>query len=147
MANLRRNRKETRGSMTLEDPGMAQVLLFVGWIPPAVTALVGGVVLGLRTGSVGTLAVVAICGTLVGYIASLTVLFTLGRYLELRRVRGRLATAFLVLDVAVGVAGAIAIAILASTSIGLALQLTALTIGFVLVVIIVLVVDEARSGP
>jgi hypothetical protein len=51
----------------LEDSGTAQALLLMGWIPPAITALISGVVVAFRTGSLGALAVVVVGGTLVGY--------------------------------------------------------------------------------
>lgn len=95
----------------LEDSGTAQVLLFVGWIPPLVAALICGLIVGLRTGSLGALVVVVIGGTLAGYIVSLIILFTVGHSLEQRRVSSWVANAFVVFVVVIGVAAAIAVAV------------------------------------
>ena len=108
MPDDRSNR--TEAGTALDDPGTAQVLLFVGWIPPAITSLIAGVIVAFRTGSLGALVVVVIGGTLVGYIASLVVLFTVGHMLEQQGVGRRVANAFVVLDVAVGVVAALVIA-------------------------------------
>jgi hypothetical protein len=108
MPDDRSNRPEA--GTALDDPGTAQVLLFVGWIPPAITSLIAGVIVAFRTGSLGALVVVVIGGTLVGYIASLVVLFTVGHMLEQQGVGRRVANAFVVLDVAVGVVAALVIA-------------------------------------
>src|SRR5215207_4355972 len=83
----------------LEDSGTAQVLLFMGWIPPLVTAVVSGVVVAFRTGSLGSLIAVVIGGTLAGYIVSLIILFTVGHSLEQRGVGSRVANAFVVVVV------------------------------------------------
>jgi hypothetical protein len=49
MSDDRSNR--TEAGTALDDPGTAQVLLFVGWIPPAITSLIAGSVGGWRTRS------------------------------------------------------------------------------------------------
>jgi hypothetical protein len=113
MPDRRSNRP--REATALEDSGTAQVLLFMGWMPPAMTALISGVVVAFRTGSLGALAVVVVGGTLVGYVACLTILFTVGHRLEQRGVSRRVANAFLVLVVAVGVIAALAVAVLVSS--------------------------------
>ena len=95
----------------LKDSGTGCALLLLGWIPPLVAALVSGVIVALRTGSLGDLAQVVIGGTLAGYIASLLSLFTVGHLLEQRGVGARVANAFLILVLVIGVAAAIAVAI------------------------------------
>jgi hypothetical protein len=149
MSRPRPNRKGpvAAGSSALDDPGTTQILLFVGWIPPAVAASVSGIILAIRTGNLWALAVVAVGGTVVGYITSLTVLFTIGWYLQRRRVRGWAIRAFVFIDVAAGVVAAVAIGILASIAISLALQATGVAIGFVVVVVVVIALLEARSSP
>lgn len=44
----------------LEDPGTAQAFIFLGWIPPLITAVIGGAIVGLRTGSLGALITVSL---------------------------------------------------------------------------------------
>ena len=95
----------------LEDPGTAQAFIFLGWLPPLITAVVGGVIVGLRTGSLGALVLVLIGGTIAGYLASLVILFTVGRSLEQRRAGSFVAKAFLLFVLLVGVAGACTVAI------------------------------------
>lgn len=90
----------------LEDPGTAQALIFLGWIPPLVTAAVGGVIVGLRTGSLGALILVLIGGTIAGYVASLVILFSVGHSLEQRGAGSLIAKAFLGFVLIVGVAAA-----------------------------------------
>lgn len=149
MSRPRPNRKGpvAAGSSALDDPGTTQIMLFVGWIPPAVAALIAGIIVAIRTGNLWALAVVAVGGTVVGHITSLTVLFTIGWYLQRRRVRGWAVRAFILIDVAVGVVAAVAIAILASIAIPLALQATGVAIGFVVVVVVAVALLDARSSP
>jgi hypothetical protein len=96
----------------LEDPGTAQAFLFLGWVPPLITSLVAGVIVGIRTGSLGALAQVVIGGTLAGYIASLVLLFTVGHRLEQRGSGSLLARAFVGFVLVVGVAAACWVAIM-----------------------------------
>ena len=108
--------KETvhaRASTALDDPGTTQAFLFLGWIPPAVAAVVGGVVVAFATGNALAFVGVALGGTLVGYVVALVVLFALGWVLA-GRVGERVANLFLVLVVAVSVAAALAVAVAAS---------------------------------
>ena len=101
---------QTQEPTALDDSGTGQALILMGWIPPLVTSLIAGVIVAFRTGSLGALVVVVIGGTLVGYIASLVVLFTFGHMLQQGGVGRRVANAFLVLDIAVGVGAALVIA-------------------------------------
>ena len=102
-----------RASTALDDPGTTQAFLFLGWIPPAVAAVVGGVIVAAATGNLGALLVVALGGTIVGYVAGLVVLFAGGGFLA-GRVGERVANGFLVFVVAVSVAAALAVAVSAS---------------------------------
>lgn len=95
----------------LDDPGTAQAVIFLGWIPPVVVALLGGVIVGFRTGSLGALVVVVIGGTLAGYIASLIILFTVGHSLQQRRAGSLVAKVFVILVVIVGAAAACTVAV------------------------------------
>ena len=95
----------------LEDPGTAQAFILLGWIPPLITAAIGGVIVGYRTGTLGALAVVVIGGTLAGYIASLVILFTFGHSLEQGRPSSPVAKAFLLFALLVGVAAACTVAV------------------------------------
>lgn len=96
----------------LKDSGLGCAFILGGWIPPLVAAGVSGVIVALRTGSLGDLAQVLIGGTVAGYVASLIILFTVGHLLERRGVGARVANAFLYLVFAIGVAAAIAVAAL-----------------------------------
>ena len=84
----------------------------MGWVPPLVAALVSGVIVAVRTGSLANLPAVLIGGTLAGYVASVITLFTVGHLLERRGVGSRVAKAFLYLVIVIGVAAAIAVAVL-----------------------------------
>lgn len=95
----------------LEDPGTAHAFILLGWMPPLITAVVGGVIVGLRTGSLGALVAVVIGGTLAGYIASLVILFTVGHSAEQRRAGSLMANAVIGLVVVAGVAAASTVAI------------------------------------
>jgi hypothetical protein len=96
----------------LEDAGTAQAFIFLGWVPPLITAVIGGVIVALRTGSLGALVMVVIGGTLAGYIASLVILFTVGRSLEHRGAGSLIAKTLLSLVLLAGVAGACTVAII-----------------------------------
>jgi hypothetical protein len=104
---------DVRASTALEDPGTAKAFLILGWIPPAVAAVVGGVIVAVATGNVLVLLGVALGGTLVGYVVGLVALFTVGWFLS-PRVGKRVANVFLVLVVAVSVAASLAVAVAAS---------------------------------
>jgi hypothetical protein len=137
-----RRSSRPREATAIEDPGTTQLVLFMGWIPPAVTALAGGLIVGFTTGSLWALAVVVIGGTVVGYIACLTILFTVGWFLQRLRVRSGIANAFLLVDLAAGVLAAIAVAVLASIEVDLALQATAVAVGFAVVAIVAVAVTS-----
>ena len=96
----------------LKDTGTGCALILLGWIPPLVAALISGVIVALRTGSLGDFAQVVIGGTLGGYVASVVTLFTVGHLLEQQGVGARVANAFLILVLIIGVAVAIALAVL-----------------------------------
>jgi hypothetical protein len=95
----------------LEDSGTAQVLLFMGWIPPLIVAVVSGVVVAFRTGSLGSFFAVVIGGTLAGYIASLVVLFSVGHSLEQGGVGPRMAKVFVGVVLVIGVLATLWVAI------------------------------------
>lgn len=96
----------------LKDTGLSCALVLLGWIPPLVAAGVSGVIVALRTGSLGDLAQVLIGGTLFGYVASLITLFTVGHALEQEGVGARVANAFVIVVLVIGVAVAIAVAVM-----------------------------------
>ena len=64
------------------DPGAMQLLVLLGWIPAGVTAIISGVIVGVLTGNLGSALVVFVGGTLVGWIAMLVLVFTVGNALE-----------------------------------------------------------------
>jgi hypothetical protein len=84
---------------TPPDAGAVQLLIFLGWVPTGVTALIGGVIVGLRTGSVGRALITVVGGTVVGWIAVLVLVFTVGWYLEQH---GRLPRTGIFESIAVG---------------------------------------------
>lgn len=59
-----------------------QLLIFLGWMPTGLTAIVSGVIVGFLTGNIGSGLVVVVGGTLVGWIAMLVLVFTVGNDLE-----------------------------------------------------------------
>ena len=69
-------------------------------------------IVAFATGNILAFVGVAIGGTVVGYVAGLVTLFTVGWFLE-GRVGERVANAFLVLTVAFSVAAALAVAVAA----------------------------------
>ncbi len=59
-----------------------QLLLFLGWVPTGLTAIISGVIVGFLTGNIGSALAVIVGGTLVGWIAMLVLVFTVGNDLE-----------------------------------------------------------------
>ncbi len=102
-------------SSALDGDGTLYAFLFLGWIPPAVAAVVGGLIVAFATGNIFALVGVALVGTVVGYVACLAVLFTIGNLLA-GRVGERVANGFLVLNVAFSVAAALAVAVAVAAS-------------------------------
>jgi hypothetical protein len=78
----RRPRREVGQRPKAPEAGFVQLLFLFGWVPTGITALLGGVILGLRTGSIGRAVIVIVGGTVVGWIAMLLLVFTVGWYLE-----------------------------------------------------------------
>ncbi len=105
------NQAAASHATALEDPGTGQAFILLGWIPPLITAAIGSVIVGLRTGSLGALAAVLIGGTVAGYIASLVILFSVGHSLEQRGAGSLIAKAFVGLVLIVGVGAACWVAI------------------------------------
>ena len=64
------------------DPGAIQLLVLLGWVPTGITAIISGVIVGFLTDNVGSALVVVVGGTLVGWIAMLVLVFTVGSFLE-----------------------------------------------------------------
>jgi hypothetical protein len=89
------------------DPGAMQLLVLLGWVPTGISAIVSGLIVGLRTGNIGSALVVVVGGTLVGWIASLMLVFTVGSFLEqagLLRKAGVFETLSVVFGIAVTIA-------------------------------------------
>ena len=105
--------KPPRPPTALDDTGTVHAFFLLGWIPPAVAAIVGGVVVAFATGNVLAFFGVALGGTLAGYVAALVLIFTIGNALG-GHVGERVANGFLVSVVAVSVAVALAVAVSAS---------------------------------
>ena len=121
----------------LEDPGTGQAFFLLGWIPPAVAAVIGGVMVAFATGNPLAFVGVALGGTLVGYVTGLLVLFTFGGALE--GVGARVANLFLVLVVALSVAGALAVAFAASGfKLDPALERTLTSAGGLIVIVVLI---------
>ena len=91
------------------DAGAVQLLIFLGWMPTGITAIISGVFVGLQTGDVGRALLVIVGGTLVGWIAMLVLVFTVGNVLEQNRLLGR-APVFEGISVVLGVLATIAFA-------------------------------------
>jgi hypothetical protein len=68
--------------MGTRDAGAVQLLIFLGWIPTGLTAIISGLFVGLQTGNIGNALIVIVGGTLIGWIAMLVVVFTVGNVLE-----------------------------------------------------------------
>lgn len=66
----------------LDDSGAVQAALFIGWIPGAIAAVVGGLVAGLASGSFPVFAIIVVVGTIVGYVVCLCCLFVIGSWLS-----------------------------------------------------------------
>ena len=89
------------------DPGAMQLLVLLGWVPTGVTAIISGLIVGLWTGNIGSALVVVVGGTLVGWIAALVLVFTVGSFLEqagLLRKAGVFETLSVVFGIAVTIA-------------------------------------------
>ncbi len=74
---------------TAQHVRSVQILLFLGWMPTGLTAIISGVIVGFLTGNIGSAVVVVVGGTLVGWIAMLLLIFTVGNDLEQNRSIGR----------------------------------------------------------
>lgn len=74
---------------TAEHVRAVQLLVFLGWMPTGLTAIISGVIVGFLTGNIGSALVVVVGGTLVGWIAMLLLIFTVGNDLEQNRSLGR----------------------------------------------------------
>ena len=64
------------------DAGAVQLLVLLGWMPTGITAILAGVIVGLLTGNVGRAVGVVVGGTLLGWLAMLLLVFTVGNWLE-----------------------------------------------------------------
>jgi uncharacterized membrane protein len=106
--------KSTGPPTALDDAGAVQAFLFMGWLPPAAAAAVGGLIAAFATGSVLTFFGVVLGGTMAGYVTGLVLLFTVGNALS-GRVGERVADAFLISVVVVSVVAALAVAVSASS--------------------------------
>jgi hypothetical protein len=71
------------------DAGAVQLLVLFGWVPTGVTAIISGVIVGLLTGNIGSALIVVVGGTLLGWIAMLVLVFTVGNLLEQNRLLGK----------------------------------------------------------
>jgi hypothetical protein len=91
------------------DTGAVQLLIFLGWIPTGITAIISGVIVGLQTGNFGSALLVIVGGTLVGWIAMLVLVFTVGHALEQNGLLGR-APVFEGISVVLGILATIAFA-------------------------------------
>lgn len=105
--------KAVRPPTALDDTGTVHAFVLLGWVPPAVAAVVGGVMVAFATGNILALVGVALGGTVAGYVMSLALVFTVG-YVLAGHVGERVANALLVSIVAVSVATALAVALSAS---------------------------------
>ncbi len=71
------------------DAGAVQLLVLLGWVPTGITAIISGVIVGILTGNIGSALIVVVGGTLLGWIAMLLLVFTVGNVLEQNRLLGK----------------------------------------------------------
>jgi hypothetical protein len=95
----------------LDDSGATQAVLFGGWIPGAIAAVVGGLVVGLASGSFPVFAIIVVAGTIVGYVVCLCCLFGIGSRLSKLELTPAAANRAFNLIMLSGVPAALAVAI------------------------------------
>jgi hypothetical protein len=124
----------------LDDPGAVQAVLFLGWLPPLITAVICAAalwVIGRPEAAVVTL----VGGPIVGYVVCLTLLFAGGNALRSIGASARVQELFIGVTVLIGVPVVIALAIVSADP-SLGLLATAVAIGWVVLVVAYFVVTD-----
>ena len=151
----RRQPAETEGPVAdvpprtvLDDPGSTQIALFAGWIPAAVAAVIGGVVIAFLSGRIEALPVVAVSGTVVGYVVCLICLFGIAQPLAKRGLSSSAADRAFAGSMLSGAPAAIVVAVLGSIGLELAGIAAIVAVGFVIVVVAYfLITDSSGRAP
>lgn len=127
-----------------DDPGSSQIALFVGWIPGAVAAVIGGIAVAILSHSFEAFVIVAVAGTVVGYVVCLICVFGIGQPLAKRlspSVADRLFGGFMLS----GAGAAIVVAILGFIGLHLAGIAAIVAVGFVIVVVAYMVLTDSSG--
>jgi hypothetical protein len=135
-----RAERDAHPPQPLDDSGAIQAVLFLGWIPAVLTAVICAAVLwviGRPEASLVTL----VGGPVVGYVACLTLLFAGGKALSSIGVSARVQDLFIGVTILIGVPVAFAIAMVSADP-SLGLQAAVAAIGWVGLVVAYLWVTE-----
>ena len=131
----------------LDDPGAPQLALFVGWIPAAVAAVIGGIAVAILTSTFDAFVVIALAGTVVGYVVCLFCMFGIGLALAKRNISARVADWVFGGIMLSGAAGAIVVAILGSIGLHLAGIAGVAAVGLVIAVVAYVVLTDTSGQP
>ena len=125
--------RDEKPTNPLDDAGAVRAVLFLGWIPPVITAVICAAalwVIGLPEAALVTL----VAGPIVGYVVCLTLLFAGGIAVRSMGASARIQERFIAVAILIGVPVAFAIAVLSADP-SLGLLAAAVTIGWVVLVI------------
>jgi hypothetical protein len=124
-----------------DDGGADQAVLFMGWLPPLLTAAVCAPVLWV-IGDPQAALVTLVGGPLVGYVACLTLWFVVGNLLKSIGPSARVQELFMIVTILIGIPVAIALAAAASVDPMLGLQAVGVAIGWVVLCVVLLIVYD-----
>ncbi len=76
----------------LDDGGSTQVVRFIGWFPAGVVAAIAGVVIALAEWNLFALPVVLVVGTLLGWLATVILFFSILEFHDKHHLGARVAS-------------------------------------------------------
>ena len=124
----------------LDDPGAVQAVLFLGWIPPLITAVICAVALWV-IGQPEAALITLVGGPIVGYVVCVTLLFAGGNALRSMGPSVRVQELFIPTTILIGVPAVVALAIV-SVDPSLGLLAIAAAIGWVVLVLVYFAVTD-----
>ena len=124
----------------MDDPGAVQAVLFLGWIPPLVTAVICAVALWV-IGRPEAALITLVGGPIVGYVVCVTLLFAGGNALRSMGASVRVQELFIGTTILIGVPVVVALAIVSADP-SLGLLAIAAAIGWVVLVLVYFAVTD-----
>jgi biotin transporter BioY len=110
---LSRDSGGVRPRTALDDTGTVHAFVLLGWIPPAIAAVVGGLIVAFATGDALAFVRATLVGTIAGYTMSLLLLVLVMSWFA-EKVSERVANGLLVSVVVGSTATALAVVLIAS---------------------------------